>query len=124
MPKGQNQKAKLLHLAEITLLQPVFLNQTVDSITGNIFLQTPFLLRIHRQQFRNWDANLPESLIIPQFRGQFVAKLIIIAGFMVNLLQNIFPFPIGDQIGISALSFAQQPENPVFCFIDIHGFHA
>ena len=73
------------------------------------------------QHFGHGDADVFQALVIGQLGGEFIPELIVIAGLVVDLLEDDGLAVCLRQPGIAALAFAQQFEKNISPAVYSHG---
>ena len=111
--------AHFLHLPVIVRLHCPFGNQLGNGFASDIGFQDALLLLVCIQQLRHGNADFLQAGIVPQFGLKFVAKLIVVTRFVVQLLEDKFISGfIRSQIGIAALALPQQLFDGKFFSVD------
>ena len=111
------------HLLQVFRAHFVPQDQVINGIAFNILLQDPFPGHVHIQQLRHPDTDGAKPPIVLNLRLDFIAELIVSAGFVVDLFQHILLSAAGHQIGIAALPIAQQPLQLKGLVVHIPGIH-
>ena len=94
-----------------------------NSVAVDVFLEDAFVLMVYVQHLWHRNADGKQPLIVVQLRLQLVTKLVVSAGLVVNLLQDVMlPVPF-HEVGIAALALAEQLQNSVFHAIDGYDIH-
>ena len=113
-----------LQLPEAEAGEPVFRDQLRYRGAGDVFLENALIFRVDVQQARHGDPGGQEPLIITLLGGKLVPELIILAWLVVDLLDDVFAALVCGQIGIAALSLAEQPpdgkHSAVYCDLIFH----
>ena len=60
---------------------------------------------------------MAQGFIIAQLGLQLVAEGVVIARFVVNLLENVLLRAVGHEMAIAAFSFAEEPDESVLRFV-------
>lgn len=69
------------------------------------------------------DEHGQKAGIVLPLAGQLVPELVIVAGFVVDLLEHVLPRRVPHQIAVPALAVAQKPLHRIGRAVDMHGFH-
>ena len=117
---GVDSRGHFLDLTKIGFFHGIVFDQLIDGGAVDVFFQNPFVGNVDVQHSGDSDSCLQKSLIIIAFRFDFVSEGVVVAGFMVDLLQDIIGSVPLRQIGIAAFSMAQQLYNVVFGLINKH----
>ena len=108
------QAAHGLHLVEAGFVQGIFQHKGIHGFASNVFFHNAFRFGVNIQHTRHRNADFLQVVVIPQFGFELIAKLVIDAGFMVNLLNHdLLPVRHLCQVRIPAFALAQQFEQGV-----------
>ena len=107
-PRRIQQAAHLPDLLQKLRTHPVPAHIVQNRISGDVLLQNMLRLHVRRQQAGHPDARLRQPPVVVQLRGHLVPELVVAAGLVVDLLEDILPRPVRDKIGIAPLALPQQ----------------
>ena len=93
--------------------QGLLQHQLIDRGAGDVGLHQPLRRPIYGQQLRQGDVQGPQPLVVPEFGGQLVAELVVVAALVVKLLDHHRPQGALRQIGVSPLALSQQAQYPI-----------
>ena len=115
--------AKFLHLGDAPGGQTVLRHQAEHRVPVDVFFEDALVFTVYIQQFGHGDADGKQPLIVIQLGLQLVAKLVVGAGFVVDLLEDITLTVPHHQVGVASLALAQQAEHGIFHAVDRHDLH-
>ena len=119
-PAAGVESEVLLKLSGVKFKYPKTDVYAIDGISVDIFFQDAFFRAVDIDHDRHLDPDLAQAVVIIDLRLDLIAKLIVIAGFMVDLLEDISLHTVTCQIGVTAFAFSEQAMYLVFLFIYSH----
>ena len=122
-PGGFGLRRHIPYLIQIRISRTVLPYQVEDRIPGDIFLYHDLSFFVDGNQGRNPDPCFLQPLIIPFFCFDLISKGVLIAGLMMDLLDNNRSGFCLRQIRIPAFSMSEQPYDAVFFSAGYDCFH-
>ena len=114
------QPAHGLNLFQTVCWQPVVQDHFVDGLPLDVLFHDALVFPVDVQHFGHRDADRFQPLVVGQFSGQLVPKLVVVAGLVVDLLEGDGFAVCLRQPGIAALAFAKQLDQSVFPSVYSH----